>query len=84
MSGEPHVRIDRGRLAELTPMARQKEHPVGKPVGLSLPDLPVLAEPAAYLTNRYNASLPGNATWNPPSGNFIQSLDRPKRELSMT
>jgi hypothetical protein len=31
-------------------MARQKDHPVGKPVGLILPDLPVLAEPAAYLT----------------------------------
>jgi hypothetical protein len=27
-------------------------HPVGKPRGLSLPDLPVPAEPAAYLTAR--------------------------------
>jgi len=26
-------------------------HPLGKPEGLSLPDLPVTAEPAAYLTN---------------------------------
>ncbi len=44
--------IDRGRLATQTPMARQKEHPIGKPTGLSLPDLPVPAEPAAYLTRR--------------------------------
>jgi hypothetical protein len=50
MSGEPHVRIDRGRLAEPTPTARQNMHPFGKPRGLSLPDLPVPAEPAAYLT----------------------------------
>ncbi len=39
MSGEPHVRIDRGRLAELTPTARQNMHRYGKPAGLSLPDL---------------------------------------------
>lgn len=52
MSREPHVRIDRGRLAEPTPMVRQNMHPFGKPAGLSLPDLPVPAEPAAYLTRR--------------------------------
>ena len=31
-------------------MARQNKHLFGKPMGLSLPDLPVTAEPAAYLT----------------------------------
>lgn len=30
--------------------ARQNEHPSGKPAGLSLPDLPAPAEPAAHLT----------------------------------
>jgi len=39
-------------------MARQKEHPVGKLVGLSLPDLPVLAEPAAYLTTAWYQADP--------------------------
>ena len=38
-------------------MARQNKHPVGKPVGLSLPDLPVPAEPAAYLTVTIQVSL---------------------------
>ena len=50
MSGEPHVRIDRGRLAEPTSMARQNKHLPGKPEGLSLHDLTMKAEPAAYLT----------------------------------
>ena len=49
MSGEPHVRIDRGRLA--TQFHGQTEHaPTGKPKGLSLSDLQSPAEPAAYLT----------------------------------
>jgi len=39
-------------------MTRQNEHPVGKPVGLSLPDLPVTAEPAAYLTKRFHMTKP--------------------------
>jgi len=52
MSGEPHARIDRGRLAKPTLMARQNMHPSGKPMGLSLPDLPVAAEPADYPTFR--------------------------------
>ena len=42
--------IDRGRLAEPTSMARQNMHPLGKPEGLSLSDLTMMAEPAAYLT----------------------------------
>ena len=31
-------------------MARQNMHPLGKPEGLSLSDLMMMAEPAAYLT----------------------------------
>ena len=54
MSGEPHVQIDRGRLAKPTSMARQNKHPSGKPVGLSLPDPKSHAEPAAYLTTEYH------------------------------
>jgi hypothetical protein len=43
--------IDRGRLAEPTSMARQNKHLDGKPGGLSLSDLTMTAEPAAYLTS---------------------------------
>lgn len=39
-----------GAAGRATTMARQNKHPFGKPMGLSLPDLPVTAEPAAYLT----------------------------------
>jgi hypothetical protein len=50
MSGEPHVRIDRGRLAKANTHGEAEHAPSGKPEGLSLSDLPVTAEPAAYLT----------------------------------
>ena len=33
-------------------------HPTGKPMGLSLPDLAVTAEPAAYLGERRKARRP--------------------------
>lgn len=49
MSGEPHVRIDRGRLARQPSMARQNTHRQGNDAGLSLPDLTMPARPAAYL-----------------------------------
>jgi hypothetical protein len=34
-------------------MARQNKHLAGKPEGLSLPDLTMTAEPAAYLTDSF-------------------------------
>lgn len=42
-------------------------HPFGKPTGLSLPDLPVPAEPAAYLTERLAGRLVVK-WWSNPCG----------------
>jgi hypothetical protein len=43
----------RGRLATHAPWRGRTKHLMGKPVGLSLPDLQGDAEPAAYLTARH-------------------------------
>ena len=52
MSGEPHVRIDRGRLEQRSAHGEAEHAPARKHAGLSLPDLQMPSRPAAYLTTR--------------------------------